>query len=469
MLKEIVSPPDIMPSRYGPPPPQQRVADLPGLVSLKVRELFSDIIPEIYGQDDDLSIVRAAAEDALVGVDMDMIKAQHTVNILCSEHGFLIMGGWAYAEMIKATKDVVQARTGCRDIRLRVAVGFGQREAAEIIQYFNLDKYFEGKTAGITPLDRGVPIETEIGTLYGLAKIYDADWFVHAHYGDLRELYWHRLIDRALKPFTMSYARLETRAVYHFNFGPRSSNFVQRAIFDSPFVQEKYAFSTFLVTAPSGITKIDADNDLNQIDRRLTLDSLKSYGKLVRLFAEIDDCVAVLDAGKWPHYQHAGGITFGNLVNAELDFFDLDIVPAATGFALFEKTPGAPKVKAVNPAIKALVINHMWTGMMCTELPLSTPTIVVGRDLADMMAAEPSNPEFMKAAVSAESLTAAMSFAMRIAGTDKVLVFDGSFGSINLSPGLGDFLLLKAPEVGRRVDEELLPKWLRQRGFDSEQ
>ena len=259
MLREVVSPPDIMPSRYGPPPPRRRAADLPGLVSIGVREIFPDITPEIYRQDSDLTIIRAAAQDALIGVDMDMIKAQDTVNILCSEHGFLIMGGWAYAEMIKAIKDVVQARTGCRNIRLRVAVGFGQSEAAEIIHQYDLDPYFEGKTAGITPLDRGVPIETEIGTLYGLAKIYDADWFIHAHYGDLRELYWHRLIDRALKPFTMSYARLETRGVYHFNFGPRSSNFVQRVIFDSPFVQEKYAFSSFLMTAPSGITRIDAD------------------------------------------------------------------------------------------------------------------------------------------------------------------------------------------------------------------
>lgn len=311
-----------------------------------------------------------------------------------------------------------------------------------------------------------MPIDTEIGILYGLTKIYDADWFIHAHYGDLRELYWHRLIDRALKPFTMSYARLETRAVYHFNFGPRSSNFVQRAIFDSPFVQEKYAFSCFLMTAPSGITKIDADNDLNQIDRRLTLDCLESYGKMIRLFAEIDECVAVLDAGKWPHYQHAGGITFGNLVNAELDFFDLDAVPAATGFALFEKIPGVPKVKAVNPSIKVLLINHMWTGMMCTELPLSTPTILVGRNLADKLVIEASNPEFMNVAVTAENLTAAMNFALRIAGTDKILVFDGTFGSINLSPSLGEFLMLKAPEVSRKVDEELLPKWLRQRGID---
>ena len=45
-------------------------------------------------------------------------------------------------------------------------------------------------------------------------------------------------------------------------------------------------------------------------------------------------------------------------------------------------------------------------------------------------------------------------------------MFDGSFGSINLSPALAEFLVQKVPEVSRKVDEELLPKWLRQRGFD---
>jgi len=469
MLKQVVSPPKIMPSVYGPPLPNQRAAEYSGLVSLEVVDLFPDITPSIYLQEDDLAIIRLATEEALAHVDMDMIKADDTVNVLCSEHGFGILGGWAYAEMIKTIKDVVKTRTNCESIRLRVTVGFGYKEAPEIIGYYGLDDHFEGQTAGVTPQDPGVPIETEIGTLYGLAQIYDSDWFIQAHHGDLRELYWHRLMDQALKPFTMSYARLETRGVYHFNFGPRSSNFVQRAIFDSSFIQERYAFSSLLLTAPSGIIGVDADNDLNAINRRLAVEGLKSYGKMVRLFAEIDECVVVLDGAKWLHYQHASGITFGNLVNAQLDFFDLDTVPAGTGFALFERVPGTPKIRAVNPALKALVINHMYTNMMCTELPLNIPTIVVGRDLADRLCYDPANPEFMDVAVTAEDLTAALNFAQRIAETDKVIVFDGSYGRINLSPALGKFLIEKAPDVSRKVDEELLPKWLKQRGIDPEE
>jgi hypothetical protein len=53
--------------------------------------------------------------------------------------------------------------------------------------------------------------------------------------------------------------------------------------------------------------------------------------------------------------------------------------------------------------------------------------------------------------------------------TDKAILFDGSYGAINLTPPLGEHLLERAPEVSRRVDEELLPMWLRQRGIDPEE
>jgi hypothetical protein len=49
-----------------------------------------------------------------------------------------------------------------------------------------------------------------------------------------------------------------------------------------------------------------------------------------------------------------------------------------------------------------------------------------------------------------------------------VIIFDGSFGNINCSPSMGEFLLEKAPEVNRRIEKELLPMWLRQRGIDPE-
>ena len=97
------------------------------------------------------------------------------------------------------------------------------------------------------------------------------------------------------------------------------------------------------------------------------------------------------------------------------------------------------------------------------ELPNIYPTIVASSILAQGLA-----KRIQKHAVVAEDLEAAMELAHQISNTDKVIVFDGSYGSINLSPAMGQFLVKKAPEISRKVDEELLPKWLKQRGFDTE-
>jgi hypothetical protein len=185
----------------------------------------------------------------------------------------------------------------------------------------------------------------------------------------------------------------------------------------------------------------------------LTVNTLKSYGKLMRLFAAIDACVAVLDSGRWPWYLHAGGLTSGNLFKAPTDFMDLSV-----GSIRREKGDAV-----LNPAVKALVINYGWRELF-VELPNIYPTIVAGSTLAQGLA-----KRIQKHAVVAKDLEAAMELAHQISNTGKVLVFDGSYGSINLSPAMGQFLVEKAPEIGRRVDEELLPKWLKQRGLDPEQ
>ena len=451
MPQAAVVPPRIMRSVSGPELPPRRVADLSSIVSLEVRRLFPEIPREIYLRGDDLSAIRQAAERTLAGVDMSMIKPKDSVNLLCSEHGFSMLEGWPYAEMLRTIKDVVQERTGCRDIRLRFGVGTAKSEAKEMIPHYGLDEYFQGRVASAGPFDRGVPIETEIGTLYGLANVYDADWIIHAHYDDPRELYFHHLMDRSLKAFTMSYARLETRSVYHKNFDSRSSNIVPRAIFESPFVQSKFAFTCFLVTSPAGVIDIGADNDLHRLNRRLTVNTLKSYGKLIRLFAEIDECVAALDAGRWPWYLHAGGLTSGNLFMAGTDHLDLDICPARnTG------------LKAVNPAVKVLLINYTWRDNL-HGLAAWYPIVIAGHQTAQGL-----SQGVAKRARIADSLEEAMSMAIEMAGTDKVIVFDGSYGSINLSPSMAEFLTQRAPDVSRNVDRHLLPLWLKQRGIDPE-
>ncbi len=449
MLEQAVAPPEIMASVLGPELPSTRAADLDSIVSVKMKDLFPDIPESIYVQGEDVSPLSRHTVKALEDVDMSMIKPGDSVNLLCSEHGFSILEGKPYTEMLKTIREEVIERTGCENIRLRLCVGSGMVEAREMIPHFKLDEYFNGKASGTGPFDKGVAIETEIGTLYGLARVYDADWIIHAHYDDPREVYIHRLIYRTLKSFTMSYARHETRSIFHMNFGTRSSNIVPRAIFESPFVQGKFAFTSFLMTSPSGIIGIGADNDLHRLNRKLTASTLRSFGKLMRLFAGIDECIAVLDAGRWPWYLHAGGLTSGNLFKAPTDYLDLDDGPRMRN-----------KKKGVNPAVKALVVNHSWREAF-GGLAARYPTV-----LASSRVAEGMPKRVAKTATIAENLERAMKIAEDLAGTEKAMIFDGSYGSMNLSPSLGAYLIEKAPEVSRQVDEELLPKWLKQRGID---
>ena len=231
----------LSPSQYGIGTEiPMRAKDLPDIGCVLNDELFPDrLFPVIFPSAAGTKALREATEASLEKVDMSMIKPGHSVNILSSHHSFALMGGEPYAELIRTMKDVIQRKTGASDIRFVAGVGLRFRESEEYIRKFGLDKFFGGKAWCVAPIDKGVPIETSIGRLYGLKRVYDADWIIHAHNTDIREVHFHRMVDRIMKPFGMSYARIETRSTYHHNLGPRGANFVARAIFESEFVQKK--------------------------------------------------------------------------------------------------------------------------------------------------------------------------------------------------------------------------------------
>lgn len=468
MLKKA-RPSFVRPSMYGPAThdgqPAMRAADLPGMVGLPIQELFPDVPKAIYVEGDDLKPIRDATAKALESVNMDMIGPRNTVNILASQYGFMIMGGFAYREMIKTIKEIVEQRTGCMNLRLRIATGFRLKEPDEVIEFFKLNELFDGKAVPALYIDQGVEIETPIGTLMGIKRIYDADLIIHTHHGELRELDMHRMISRTMKPFSMSYARFETRSVHHMNFGPRSSNLIPRLVFESEFVQKKWTFGVFMAASPQGITGIEAGNDLMPIDRKLALLAFKSYGKIRELYNEIDDCVSIMDGTGEPRYMVGGGTTFGNLMEAELDLFDLDAVPISLGFGLYQPPPSQPKMKAVNPAIRALVMNHFWTGVPQMELANHCPMFLVGQEMAKLVEEDCMNIGMIDKAVTAHDLPTAVNFAKKVAQTDKLIVFDGAYGAITCSESLAEELIKRAPIADRRVEQELMPKWLRQRGF----
>jgi hypothetical protein len=465
MITPAIQPPPVMPSKYGPTA-AMRAAELPGIGSLSVKDLFGEFTPEIFNHDGgDLEVIRKATEDTLAGVDMSMIKPGDTVNILSCEHGFSIFGGGPYVEMLKAIKDAVQERTGCKP-RLRLAMYRGFKEADEVREYYGLDEIFEGRVAGAGPWDKGLALETEIGTVHVVKKVFDADWFIHAYYDDPREIYFHRMLNRGLKAFVMAYARVETRSAFHFSFLNRGGAVLPRAIFNSRFIQDKHAFSCFLRTSPNGIIAIDGDNDLYAIDRRITINHLKTFGKMVRLIADLDDFVAIWDGGRWGYYIHAGGVCFGVVMNCDFDAFDLEQPAALSGLDDLIRNRDPEYIMDMNKAIKAVIINQSWPGIVISDVPKLAPTILVGQENAELWRRDPANPHFMDYAVTAETLPAAFDFAKRVGGTDKALAFDGSFGYLTLTEPLAAEMLAKAPAISHRVDEEYLPMWLKQRGID---
>ncbi|HHW45144.1 MAG TPA: hypothetical protein GXX25_15325 [Desulfotomaculum sp.] len=473
MLRAPVMPLPPRRSQYGVAPElvRKRAAELPDMVSVVVRDLFPDAAPVIYPGENGLEMIREATRKQMEKVDLSMIKPGDSVNVLGSHHGFTLLGGAPYAEMLRTIRDVVRERTGCTDIRLRVGVGLRFRESEEYIKAFGLDEYYEGKAAGVAPVDEGVAIETEIGTLYGIKKIYDARWIIHAHNSDVREVHFHRQVDRAVKPFGMSYARIETRSTYHQNLGPRAANFVARAIFDSPFVQEKFACAVFLMMSPSGVVGVDADNDLYALNDRVTYLGCRDYGKMMTLLGEIDEAITILDFPSPVPYVFAAGVIFANFAGANRDLFDLDDpLPPYTWYTeAFYGEDGRPLIEGVppvNPAIKVVIHNYAWGGYPSAFFTEHIPTIVVGREQAELLNRDPQNITYTGNTLLAEDLDTAVRFAKRVAGTDKILAFDGASGALNVSRSLGEYLLQKAPLVSRRVDGELLPKWLKQRGID---
>ena len=204
-LRACITPMGPRASQYGIEPElvKKRMAEYPEMTSLLVKDLFPDSPEVIYPCSEGLAAVRKAAEAALAKVDMSMIQPGHSVNVLASHHGFTLLGGEPYAELLRVVRDVIAERTGTQEIRLRAGVGLRFRETEEYIKRYKLDGHYKNKARGIAPIDEGIPIETEIGTLYGIKAVYDADWIIHVHNSDVREVHFHRQVDRAVKPFGM--------------------------------------------------------------------------------------------------------------------------------------------------------------------------------------------------------------------------------------------------------------------------
>jgi hypothetical protein len=449
---------------------EMRAVDLPGLTSVKASELFPIEERPLPADSPELTCreIRRRTVAALANVNLEKIQPDDSVNILTSHHGYSIYGGHAYAEMVRTIRDEVERRSGSTDIRLRAGVGLRFRETEEYIKKFGLDDYFHGDARGIAPVDRGVPIKTEIGTLYGIAAAYNARWIIHAHNNDVRELHYHRQLGRLFKPFAMSYATIETRSSYHQSTGPRMANLLPRMIWGSEFVQRKYVCGCMLQVGPEGIMGVDANQDLVDQDRLFTRLNLRWYGKILTLLGAIDQAILIVDYPGPIPYTTAGGILFGNFLNANVDELDLRKIPPFTRYTDMLYPEDKPLVPGIlpppNPAIKALILNYCSKGYPGTFFAKQLPVMAVGAQ-AELLEHDEQNPKFMEFALKVESLPKALAFARIMAKTDNLLAFDGAVGGFNVSDSMAGLMRRLAPQISVKVDKELMPIWLEQRGI----
>jgi hypothetical protein len=221
--------------------------------------------------------------------------------------------------------------------------------------------------------------------------------------------------------------------------------------------------------SPSGVVGVSAENDLYALNDQITVEGLQYYGKIMTLLGEIDECIAGLDFPCPVPYVFAAGVIYANFIGANQDLFDLDQpLPPYTWYTeAFYGKNGKPLVDGIlpmNPAIRMVVHNYAWGGYPSAFFSEHIPTVVVGQKQADLFNADPQNLDYMKWAVVTSKLDDAMHFAHKVAKTDNVIIFDGAMGGINVSESLAELLVRKAPEVSVRVDAELMPRWLKQRG-----
>ncbi|MCG8591348.1 MAG: hypothetical protein MJE66_18800, partial [Proteobacteria bacterium] len=324
-----LAPPPLLPTWNGRRPAEvvkRRAAELPGVVALPVRALMPDLPEPIWAVDPafgptDLEAIRARTREAVAAVDWSRIEAGRRVNLIANPHGFQL-NGEAYVVMLEEIARHVRETTGAR-VSLRIAESMGHVENPDWVEIFDLPGRF-GDVQECPQIGAGTRVATKLGDMYVTRKLFDAPYFIHTHVTEMREGYLHRMLDRLHKPFGMAYARLETRSAYHFGFGPRTGQMVARAIFDSDFIQQRYTGTVVLDTTSEGVVGVHGDNDLDALDRRLAGNVLRNYGVLMRMLAEVEDCLAVFDGHGCSVYTYGGGIAFDNLLCADTDFLDLD-------------------------------------------------------------------------------------------------------------------------------------------------
>jgi hypothetical protein len=444
---------------------RMRAAELPGMEALPIRELVPWLPQPVWSADPaygatDIDAVRRCARERVLAMDFSKITPRSRVNVLANSHGFF-MGGEAYVVLLEEIAAHLRETRQAR-VKLCIAESMGHIENSDWRLAYRLEQRFE-LVIEVPQCGAGVAVDTQLGQFWLMHNLFNADFFVHTHVTEMREAYIHRMRDRLFKPFGMSYVRLETRSAYHFGYGPRTGQLVARLIFDSAFIQKRYAGSVVLDMTPEGVIGVDGDYDLMALDRRITGRTLRNYGVVFGLLAEIDECVAVLESQYPSIYTYSGGVIFNSLYYADIDYFDLDNLGAYGGPDHVPRETGL--IYGRNKVVKALVVNYMTGGLPQTGTLSKQPTYIVGEQMYKWVLNDPSNAHADEVATRSPDLATAVRDACALAGTDKVFIFDNTQGAFRVSASLAQLLRERAPAVRAAVLNERLPKWLAQRNL----
>jgi len=447
-----------------------RAAELYDIVTLPIRELTPWLPEPIWTPDSrfgptGVDDVRARTRTRLESIDWSKIKGGDRVNLLANPHGFALSGP-AYVAMLEEIQRHVLAVTGAT-VRLRIAESMGHIENPDWMRIFDLERRF-GDARECPQIGQGIEIDTRVGPMYLTRQLFSADHFIHTHVTEMREGYLHRMVDRLFKPFGMGYTRLETRSAYHFGYGPRTGQLVARAVFDSDFIRQRYVSTVVLNTSPEGVIDVDADNDLERLDRRVATDVFRNYATLIRLMSEIKDVTVVFDGHGSTVYSYAGGIPFDVLYYSNADWLDLDN-PALYAALLPESIRGlvGRYMMGENANIKAYVINYMAGGVPYLYLLKGVPTFVTSQPVMDWLQQDPSACWIGDAVEVTDGLADAMRRATEIADSANVIVYDGLPGAMHVSKSLAQALRQAAPRVIEDVEKVRMPKWLAQRDLST--
>lgn len=172
----------------------------------------------------------------------------------------------------------------------------------------------------------------------------------------------------------------------------------------------------------------------------------------MQLYRQLENVNVIVEGGRWHNYVHGGGLISGVMLHLSKDQMDLD----------------DDSVDSVAPGLRSYIINQCWYG-----LPAGAPVpfILVGDELTENLTKKDIFSRYLSLTPtfkSCKTLPEAIKYSTEVSNGGGYLIFDGSFGFVNCSRSIAEEMIRKAPGIIKLVDEELYPKYMKQRGLEIE-